>query len=258
MSAIFIGYRRWQEQEYLLNRMSLRDLVRAYFTYPAIQAYLALSVLAVGGLFFVPAPPLATAAAAALAVVVYPLAWYLLHRYVLHGKYLYRSKHTAAVWKRIHFDHHQHPNDLSVLFGALYTTLPTIVIITAPIGFAVAGAAGALAAVAAGLLTTCFYEFCHCIQHLAYQPRNATLQRMKRLHMAHHFHNEQGNYGITNFFWDRVLGTIYESPGQVARSATVRNLGYDGEEARRYPWVARLSEGRAPQQRNRKAAAANT
>ena len=258
MSAIFIGYKRWREQDYLLNRMSLHDLVRAYFSYPAIQAYLALSLVCIGGLFVLPAAPLATAVAAALSVIVYPLVWYLLHRYVLHGKYLYKSKLTAAVWKRIHFDHHQHPNDLGVLFGALYTTLPTILIITAPIGFAVAGPAGTLAAVAAGLLTTCFYEFCHCIQHLAYQPKNPTLQRMKRLHMAHHFHNEQGNYGITNFFWDRVLGTIYESPSEVARSATVRNLGYDGEEARSYPWVAQLSDGKAPQRRNRKAAAANT
>jgi sterol desaturase/sphingolipid hydroxylase (fatty acid hydroxylase superfamily) len=260
VSAIFIGYKRWQEQDYLLNRMSLRDLVRAYFTYPAIQAYLALSVLCIAALAVVPVAPLPTAVAAVLAVLVYPLVWYLLHRYVLHGKYLYKSKYTAAVWKRIHFDHHQHPNDLSVLFGALYTTLPTIVIVTAPIGFAVAGASGALAAVAAGLLTTCFYEFCHCIQHLAYQPKNKTLQRMKKLHMAHHFHNEQGNYGITNFFWDRLFGTVYESPGKVARSATVRNLGYVEEEARRYPWVARLtgggpSDGRC---RDRKTAAANT
>lgn len=258
VSAIFIGYKRWREQEYLLNRMSLDDLVRAYFSYPAIQAYLALSVLCIGALAFVPVAPLATAAAAALAVLVYPLVWYLLHRYVLHGRYLYKSKHTAAVWKRIHFDHHQYPNDLGVLFGALYTTLPTILIVTTPLGFAVAGTAGALAAIAAGLLTTCFYEFCHCIQHLAYQPKNKALQRMKRLHMAHHFHNEQGNYGITNFFWDRALGTIYESPGQVARSATVRNLGYAGDETRRYPWVARLSEDGAAKQQARKTAAANT
>ncbi len=260
MSAILIGYKRWGEQDYLLNRMTLRDLVRAYATYPAIQAYFLLALICIGALAFVPVPALPTALSALIAVAVYPLAWYLLHRFVLHGRYLYKSRHTASVWKRIHFDHHQHPNDLGVLFGALYTTLPTILLVTAPIGYVVAGPAGTLAAVAAGLLTTCFYEFCHCIQHLAYQPKNKTLQRMKRLHMAHHFHNEQGNYGITNFFWDRLLGTIYESPGQVARSATVRNLGYDGEEARRYPWVARMSGGTSPdgRGRDRKTAAANT
>ena len=87
--------------------------------------------------------PLAVAAVAA--VVVYPLVWYLLHRFVLHGRYLYKLPQTAAVWKRIHFDHHQDPNDLGVLFGALYTTLPTIVIVTVPIGWAIGGPAGAWA-----------------------------------------------------------------------------------------------------------------
>ena len=38
--------------------------------------------------------------------------------YVLHGRYLYRSSWTAALWKRIHYDHHQDPNDLHVLFGS--------------------------------------------------------------------------------------------------------------------------------------------
>jgi hypothetical protein len=74
---------------------------------------------------------LAPLAIAALATIfVYPLVWYVLHRFVLHGQFLYRSPLTAAMWKRIHFDHHQDPNDLSVLFGALYTTLPTIAIVT--------------------------------------------------------------------------------------------------------------------------------
>jgi hypothetical protein len=60
--------------------------------------------------------------------------------------------------------------------------------------------------------------------------------------LAHHFHNEQGNFGITNFFWDRVLGTYYDSPKVYPRSETVFNLGYCGDEVTRYPWVARLSE----------------
>jgi sterol desaturase/sphingolipid hydroxylase (fatty acid hydroxylase superfamily) len=130
-----------------------------------------------------------------------------------------------------------------VLFGALHTTLPTIVIATAPIGWLVGGPAGSFAAVATGLFTTCFYEFCHCVQHLNTKPKSAFLQRIKRLHLAHHFHNEQGNYGITNFVWDRLLGTYYDSPRQVSKSATVFNLGYTEAEAARYPWVAALSAG---------------
>ena len=66
---------------------------------------------------------------------------------------------------------------------------------------------------------------------------------MKRLHMAHHFHDERGNYGITNYFWDRLLGTFYERPERPEKSPTVFNLGYTEEVAKTYPWVKDLSGG---------------
>ncbi len=242
---MIIGYRRWRSQEYLLDRMTLRDLVKAYFTYPAIQVYLLLSVVSIGTTIYLLESLLHAIAAALLAVLVYPLVWYLLHRFVLHGRYLYKSAYTAVLWKRIHFDHHMNPNDLSVLFGGLHTTLPTIAVVTIGLGWLVGGPAGAAAAFASGLLTTCFYEYCHCIQHLNYKPKLKFLQRIKRLHLAHHFHSECGNFGITSFLWDRLLSTYYAKPGLVPRSATVRNLGYDAAEHERYPWVAELTRGKA-------------
>ena len=241
---MIIGYRRWRSQEHLLDRMTLRGLVKAYFTYPAIQVYLLLAVVSIGATLFLLEALLPVIAAAVLGVLVYPLVWYLLHRYVLHGRLLYHFPQTAALWKRIHFDHHQDPNDLGVLFGALYTTLPTMFFITAPIGWLIGGSSAAAAAFSAALVTTCFYEFCHCIQHLPFTPRWAWLRRMKKLHLAHHFHSEKGNFGITSFVCDRVLGTFYEHPREVARSQTVFNLGYTLEEAERYPWVALLTEDR--------------
>ncbi len=242
---MIIGYRRWRSQEHLLDRMTLRGLVNAYFTYPAIQVYLLLAVISTGATIYLLEALLPVIAAAILAALVYSLVWYLLHRFVLHGRYLYKSAHTAALWKRIHFDHHQNPNDLAVLFGGLHTTLPTIAVVTIGLGWLIGGPAGAAAAFASGLLTTCFYEYCHCIQHLDYKPRFKFLQRIKRLHLAHHFHSERGNFGITNFLWDRLLSTYYARPGFVPRSETVRNLGYTGAECERYPWVAELTHGKA-------------
>jgi sterol desaturase/sphingolipid hydroxylase (fatty acid hydroxylase superfamily) len=90
---------------------------------------------------------------------------------------------------------------------------------------------------------TCFYEFCHCIEHLSYKPKNPILARMKQMHMAHHFHNERGNFGITNFLWDRVFATLYTNERRPPKSVTVFNLGYDDAMAARYPWVAELSGG---------------
>lgn len=239
--------RIWSEQKHHLDRMSLRDLTVAYFWYPAIQTYIVLMAVSAFLAFTMGDTPLeARALSLLLAVVagvmVYPLVWYLLHRFVLHGRFLYRSSMTAALWKRIHYDHHRDPNDLRVLFGALYTTLPTIAIVTLPLGGLIGGRGGAAAAMAAALGSTLFYEFCHCIQHLHYTPKLRFLRRIKRLHLLHHFHNETGNFGITNFFWDRIAGTFYDQTVDTPSSKTVFNLGYCEGECSRYPWVAQLSE----------------
>jgi len=237
----------WRGHGYDLGRMSVADLVRVFATYPAVLEYAALTVAAVGAwaAWFEPGHGPATVLAGVLAFFMYPFVWYALHRFVLHGRYLYRSALTARLWKRIHFDHHQDPHRLEVLFGALSTTLPTILVATAPIGALVDGAAGAAMALAVGLATTIGYEFCHCVQHLNVKPRNPWLARVKQLHLAYHFHNEQGNFGITGFMPDRLFGTYYAATTLRERSPTTFNLGYDEAEAERYPWVARLS-GRAP------------
>jgi sterol desaturase/sphingolipid hydroxylase (fatty acid hydroxylase superfamily) len=232
---------RFWKNEYRLDRMSLKELTQAYFIYPAIIVYILIGIAGIV-LAALWAEGWTGPVLAALAVVfAYPLIWYVLHRWVLHSQLLYKFPLTARAWKRIHFDHHRDPNDLSVLFGALYTTLPTIAAAALPIGWLIAGPAGAAAAMAAGVLMTCFYEYCHCIQHLNYMPEWEWLKRIKARHMAHHFHDETTNFGITSFAPDRLFGTYAPSPEGRARSETVFNLGYTGEQVRRYPWVARMT-----------------
>jgi sterol desaturase/sphingolipid hydroxylase (fatty acid hydroxylase superfamily) len=248
-------------REHHLDKMTFRELVIAYFQYPAIIAYLLLSAAAIAVFIARPAPLAPTLIAVGVATFIYPLVWYMLHRWVLHSRWMFKMPLLASTWKRIHYDHHQDPNHLEVLFGALHTTLPTISAATLPIGYAIGiqwgpeyGIGGAMAAFATGLITTCFYEFVHCIQHLAYKPKRSFLQEMKKRHMAHHFHDENGNYGITTFLWDRLFGTFYDRPERPNKSPTVFNLGYTPEVAERYPHVARLSGGVAtghPRQREK-------
>ena len=241
----------WKRSHYL-DRMTLGELVSAYFQHYTIVAYLAIAALCVVGFALYPAGLWQTLGAIAAALFIYPLVWHLLHQFVLHGQWMYKVKWLSPTWKRIHYDHHQDPNHLEVLFGALHTTLPTIAIATAPIGYAIGGFGGACIAFATGLLTTCLYEFVHCIQHLAYKPKNKAIAEMKKRHMAHHFHDENGNYGITTFFWDKVFSTYYDRPERPEKSPTVFNLGYTPEVAKEYPYVAQLSGGVAtghPRQR---------
>lgn len=232
----------WNRSHHL-DRMTLRGLIIAYFQHYTIIAYLVLAAVSIGIAVTWSATPLQFAGAIAAGVVIYPLVWHLLHQYVLHGQWMYRFKWLSATWKRIHYDHHQDPNHLEVLFGALHTTLPTIAIATIPVGWAIGGVGGAAAAFATGLLTTCYYEFVHCIQHLAFKPRSKRIARMKQRHMEHHFHHESGNFGITNYLWDHVLGTYYERKDRPEKSATVFNLGYTEDVALTYPWVKQLSGG---------------
>ncbi len=237
---LYIGSSLWKERKHYLDKMTLPELIRAYYCYPAIQTYLFLAALSSGFAIYFAQEALPLLFAVGAVIVIYPIAWYFLHRYILHGKFLYKSPYTAPAWKRIHFDHHRDPNDLGVLFGSLKNTLPTVVLMTVPVGLTW-GKAGACAALATGLFITCFYEFCHCFQHLAYTPKWQFLRQMKKWHVAHHYHNEKGNYGITNFVVDRVLRTFYSHPDKVPRSSTVFNLGYTADEAKKYPWVADLS-----------------
>jgi sterol desaturase/sphingolipid hydroxylase (fatty acid hydroxylase superfamily) len=236
-----IGLSLWAGRRYQLNRMTLRELLVAYFTHHSILTYLTLAALGIGVAITCAPSPWPPLLAALVVILIYPLVEYLMHRYVLHSRFLYRHKATAALWKRIHFDHHQNPNDLAVLFGALYTTLPTIFAIATPVGWLIGGPAGGAAAFATALILFSLYEFCHCIQHLPFTPRYQWLRSLKKHHLAHHFHSEQGNFGITSFVWDRAFDTLYRRPQEVAKSPTVHNLGYVGTEREAYPWVAQLS-----------------
>ena len=239
---LFIGYKAWKSQNYLLNRMDFSDLWRAYVTYPAIQVYAALIVvcLAVGA---ANAPSLLRFAGAfAAGAFLFPFAWYLIHRFVLHGSWMYKSPYFAKLWKRVHYDHHLYPNDLSVLFGGLHTTLPTILLAAGPIGWLFGGWTYAMGAVAGTLVMTAITEFLHCGQHLAFEPKSKFWRVMKERHLAHHFHNETGNFGITEFVWDRIFGTFYRTANDAPRTRTARNLGYTDEMAAKYPWVRELTE----------------
>ena len=230
-----------------LGQMDMRQLVRAYLTYPSMILYAALIVAALAASAWLGAAerPWRSLATVALTLLVYPVAEYLLHRFVLHARWLYKNPLTAALWKRIHFDHHQDPQRLDVLFGAPSNTIPTIALFALPLGHAVNGWSGAWLAFACGAAGYCLFEFCHCVQHLNYMPKNRWLARIKKHHMAHHFHNEAGNFGLTSTFVDRLLGTHYEDVRMRPRSAHIHDLGYDDAEAGRFPWVRACGPQRA-------------
>ena len=238
----------FKRETHYLDKMGFKELFPAFFSYYAIIVYMILVVGGFGTVAYMHTTGTAgsitgTLYAIAAAIFIFAPSWYIAHRFVLHGRWLYKIPFTAGYWKRIHYDHHQDPHNLEVLFGALYTTLPPLALINAPLGYALGGTAGAIAAFSTGCLWSIFNEFFHCVEHLNFKPKAKWMKLIKEQHMMHHFHDEDGNYGITNFVWDRMFGTYYVRKDRPTKSATVHNLGYTEEEAAKYPWVANLSGG---------------
>lgn len=232
-----------RQKSHYLNKMGVKDLNKAYFAHYTVQVYSLLTALTGWFGFSTTTDWRSTALVLVVTGFLFPFFWYITHRWIMHGTLLWKSPLTAGFWKRIHYDHHQDPHRLEVLFGALYTTLPSVLLTTGPFGYIIDGWSGLLVAYAMGLFLTMFYEYVHCIQHLNFKPKNRILKEMKERHMMHHFLEEDGNFGITNFAVDRLFGTLYERSDVKKRSQTVNNLGYTEEEAAKYPWVASLSGG---------------
>ncbi|QCE32114.1 sterol desaturase family protein [Acetobacteraceae bacterium] len=231
-----------------LGKMNVKQLWAGYLTYPTILLYFSLIAASAILMIHFYTNLISVLAPIALVSFLFPTIWYVIHRWIMHGKWFYQHHFTAKMWKRIHWDHHQDPHLMEVLFGSPIHTLPSIFLICTPVGALIGGLSGAFAAIATGLYLTCFYEFFHCIQHLGYKPKTKWVNYIKKLHVLHHFHDEDGNYGITNYLWDRFFSTYYESATDRPRSPKVFNLGYTLEEAKKYPWVMDLT-GSPPRDR---------
>ena len=81
--------------------MNLRQLSVAYFQYYAIAAYIVVALVSgatvlwsvmsgIAGLWPVLAAMVAT-------VFIYPVVWYVLHRYILHSRWMWKAPMTAEL-----------------------------------------------------------------------------------------------------------------------------------------------------------------
>jgi sterol desaturase/sphingolipid hydroxylase (fatty acid hydroxylase superfamily) len=177
---------------------------------------------------------------AVVMIVLYPVAEYLLHRYLLHATFLAKSPLTSPLWYRIHYRHHSRPSDQSVILAAPYTIVGAVVIIAALLALAFRSFTAFTAAMAVGGVLIVAYEYAHSVCHAAFATENRYLRSIRTSHVLHHFHSEAGNYGITNNLSDRLFGSRYDETTLLARSPTVRNLGYDEAMHKAFPWIGEI------------------
>jgi sterol desaturase/sphingolipid hydroxylase (fatty acid hydroxylase superfamily) len=115
-------------------------------------------------------------------VVVWTLAEYLVHRFVLH--YLLPAQHGI---------HHANPNAaVLTVFWQIWTCFAVVYLI----------AGGAF--LAGALVAYTWYLFVH---HCAHHSANSLPRRLLEHHQRHH-RLATGNFGVSTTLWDRVLGTM--------------------------------------------------
>jgi hypothetical protein len=167
-------------------------------------------------------------------IVVYPFGEWAIHVYLLHLRpFRAAGRRIDPPAARSHREHHQQPNDLSLILLAP-KELAQLLLLAVPLTVAAGGLlvslvagpvpAGALVSAAlAGYVAIFVYEWTHYLIHTAHPPRSRYYRAVWRNHRLHHFKNEHYWHGITNNVSDRVLGT---NPDQrsVRRSDTARTL----------------------------------
>lgn len=152
----------------------------------------------------------------------YAISEYLIHRFLFHMR-TPTNPFLLSMIKRLHFDHHVDPKDLSLLFLPIWFSLPNFFIasmifylITTNIQMTIAFLAGLMA-------YFLYYEWKHYIAHKPIQPRTKIGRKIKKAHLWHHFKNENYWFGVTHTTVDKTLGT-YKDQKQVEKSETARNL----------------------------------
>jgi sterol desaturase/sphingolipid hydroxylase (fatty acid hydroxylase superfamily) len=151
--------------------------------------------------FLGPTPPgvLAWIGTFFIGLATWTLLEYLLHRVVFHH---------APFLSALHERHHENPRELigtpvwaSVLSGLVVVAAPA----WALLGFELA------TAMTAGMTTGyLWYVYGHYAAHYGQPKPGSYFYRVRLRHARHHHLSDNGNFGVTTAFWDRIFGTVLE------------------------------------------------
>jgi cyclopropane-fatty-acyl-phospholipid synthase len=149
------------------------------------------------------------AASYAGGVVAWTLVEYLVHRYVLHGRFpdgpRLVQKFAHRYFDPLHWEHHKHPWDGEHISGRIQDTAPFSALFVALAFLAPLPTAPMFMA---GLLQAYIVEeWVHHSVHY-YHFGGAYFRYIQRHHRFHHSPvGENVAFGLTNGFWDAVFGT---------------------------------------------------
>ncbi|TCT02253.1 sterol desaturase family protein [Aquabacter spiritensis] len=220
-------------------RAMARDTVRVMRHPDARGAVLLYAVLAVV-LFtysFLTAGLLTTLVSAAVGVALLPFVEFVVHKYLLHLLEFAKNPILAQIWNRVHYAHHMEPKDTTVILAHPASALFLVAVLGG--GAWLVEPASVPPVLAVSLLLFAFYEVVHFSCHMDGEMASRYFSTRRQAHALHHYLDENRNFGITTGVADRLFGTGIGDRTGLKRSPTVRNLGYFGAFAERYPYLKR-------------------
>ncbi|HTR87611.1 MAG TPA: sterol desaturase family protein [Reyranella sp.] len=217
---------------------TVRQLLVAIARHRSMVLYAVVTVLALIVTMRHARAPFHLIEASLITIVAYSVAEYCLHRHVLHARLLWRSRLTAGIWRRLHYDHHMDPKDMTVLFAHPAASVPFLMLLSALAAIAAGDMDVFPAMVGTSFLAFMYYEAVHAAAHMLFPTDNGWLARRCRHHLRHHYMDEAAHFGVGSGVLDRILARLGRRAAGRGPSVTARNLGYDRAMALRYPWVA--------------------
>ncbi|MBA4493114.1 sterol desaturase family protein [Paenactinomyces guangxiensis] len=160
--------------------------------------------------------------ALALGALLFAISEYLTHRFIFHLKPP-KNQFLLQLLKRLHYDHHEDPNNLKLLFLPLWYTGPQFIAVGIIAFFITKDISLTVGFLTGGIAYHLYYEWKHYVAHRPVKPFTSWGRKLKKYHLLHHFKSEHYWYGVTNPAIDHLMGT-FKNEKEVETSPTVRKL----------------------------------
>lgn len=158
----------------------------------------------------------------ALGAGLFFVSEYTTHRFLFHMKPP-QNPTLLKMMKKLHYDHHEVPNDLDLLFLPVWYSIPNYGLLGLLTYLLTWDVLTAFAVVTGAIGALLYYEWVHFVAHRPIKPLTAWGRWMKKVHLWHHYKNENYWFGVSNPSMDYLIGTFKEEKG-VELSPTARKL----------------------------------
>ena len=157
-----------------------------------------------------------------IGLIFFMFSEYATHRFFFHIK-APKNELFLKFMKRIHYDHHTYPDDLKLLFLPIWYSIPNLGTLCVIYYLLTRDFIQTIAFGSGLVLMLLVYEWKHYVAHRPIKPKTKIGRHIKKLHILHHFKNENYWYGVSTPIFDRIFGTLKDEK-EVMTSNTAKAL----------------------------------